>query len=150
MPEASVHEHHRLVARQHNVGSTGKVASVKAEAVAEPMQRPSDGELRLCIPLTDTRHHGASLGINCARFGQISTPSKSTSAALRLLVVQPIIPNLWPESNAPRRGPERGEGTMSPSQVAVKPGVSEITRNLPAGGSCRAHSRLVAHGRGKP
>jgi len=95
MPEASVYEHHRLVTRQDDVWSTGKVASVKAEAVAELVQRPSDGELRLRVPLTDARHHGASFGINCSRFGQNFRPLfKSTSAALRALVVRPIIPNL--------------------------------------------------------
>jgi hypothetical protein len=74
VPEASVHEHHCLMTWQDDVWSTGKITSVKPEAVAELMQRPSDGELRLRIPLADARHHGASLGINWDRFGQISTP----------------------------------------------------------------------------
>ena len=43
MPEAAVDQDHDAVLRQHHVSPAGQIATMKAEAIAEMVQRASNG-----------------------------------------------------------------------------------------------------------
>lgn len=71
MPEASVHEDHGAVFRQHNVGFAGKSAvqgAVDREAVSGAMKKGADKALRLGVPAPDTGHVPTAL-FGCERIG---------------------------------------------------------------------------------
>jgi hypothetical protein len=64
MPEAAMNQNGGPSAREDNVGSAGKIAPVKSESNAEPVQDTPDGNLGSGILLPDPRHHGASFRRN--------------------------------------------------------------------------------------
>lgn len=61
VPETTVDEHHRPMAREHNVRSSGEVLAVEAEPVAEAVNQGTDELLRFGIPGAYGRHNGAPL-----------------------------------------------------------------------------------------
>ncbi len=56
VPVAAMDENNCLVARQHDIGTSWEVLSVKTETVAHFVKHRSDYPLRLCILRADTRH----------------------------------------------------------------------------------------------
>ena len=61
VPEASVNQKNRAVAREDNIRLTWKVTSMQTESISHPVQRSANRQLRDGIPTAYARHHGASL-----------------------------------------------------------------------------------------
>lgn len=61
MPKATVNENRLAISGQNDVGTTGKVFWMKAEAVAEAMQNLPDDEFRLGVLLFDGLHDPSTL-----------------------------------------------------------------------------------------
>jgi hypothetical protein len=61
MPEAAMNQNGDPSARQDDVGSARKVATVEPEAQAQLVQNSPNGDLGGGIPLPDSCHHSASL-----------------------------------------------------------------------------------------
>jgi len=64
MPEAAMNQNGNPSTRQDDVGRARKIAPVKPESNAEPVQDSPDGNFGSSILLPDPRHHGASLRRN--------------------------------------------------------------------------------------
>ena len=60
VPEAAMHEHHRPVPRQHDVGLTGEVLHVEPEPVPRAVQQTADLPLRAGVLAPDLRHYSAT------------------------------------------------------------------------------------------
>src|SRR5262249_18002705 len=64
VPEASVNEKNRSVARQDDVWFAGQIASVEPKPVAQPMERTPDSQFGRGASRPDPRHVGPSLRVN--------------------------------------------------------------------------------------
>jgi len=60
MPEAAMHEHHRVVLWQNYVRAPGKIGSVQPEAESVPVKVAPHGLLGLRVTTTDGRHYPAA------------------------------------------------------------------------------------------
>lgn len=79
MPEAAMHKDHGVPAGKYEIGTPGKVGSMKAKPEAGAMKVTADNTFGSGVLSADTRHHPAPcLAINYVSHGQ-ATASWSTS-----------------------------------------------------------------------
>jgi hypothetical protein len=62
MPETPVHKDDLAETGKDKIRRSGKITSMKAESITEPMRRAAHGELGLRFSATNSAHHGRAIG----------------------------------------------------------------------------------------